>query len=119
MAKDHIPANIYRPHVSAVHCILLWKMPYSIRAFEAMAQEGATTSMQLCILEGMLDTHVPEMLESYASGLMRFNQFCNRLGMLEEVRMPASRHLLTLFVAETRGTRTGKCIWNWLNALHL
>jgi hypothetical protein len=33
--------------------------------------------------------------------------------------MPASRHLLALFVADARGTCTGKCIRNWLNGLHL
>jgi hypothetical protein len=117
--KDRIPTNVYRPHVPAAHRILLWTTPHSVRAFEAMAQEGATAAMQSRVLEGVLDAHVPETLESYASGLTRFTQFCDRLGTSEEARMPASRHLLALFVAEARGTCTGKCIRNWLNGLHL
>jgi hypothetical protein len=90
-----------------------------VRTFEAMDREGATAAMQSRVLEGMLDAHVPETLESYASGLTRFTQFCDRLGTSEEARMPASYHLLALFVAEARGTCTGKCIRNWLNGLHL
>jgi hypothetical protein len=118
-ARDRVPENAYRPHVPAAHRILLWTTPHSVRAFEAIDREGATAALQSRVLEAMLDAHVPETLESYTSGLTCFTQFCDRLGTSEEARMPASRHLLALFVTDARGTCTGKCIRNWLNGLHL
>ncbi|KAJ7602676.1 hypothetical protein FB45DRAFT_1046703 [Roridomyces roridus] len=51
------------------------------------------------------------------AGLLHFTQFCNRLRIPERDRMPASRALLSGFVAEAAGTCTGKCIRNWLNGL--
>jgi hypothetical protein len=118
-AKDLVQEKIYRPHVPAAHCILLWTTLHSTHAFNVMDREGASVAMQSRVLDGMLDAHVPETLESYASGLRCFTQFCNRLGMSEEVHMPASRRLVALFVAEACGTCMGNCIHNWLNGLHL
>ncbi|KAF5384193.1 hypothetical protein D9615_003124 [Tricholomella constricta] len=55
--------------------------------------------------------------QSYGAGLLRFTQFCDRLRILEEQRMPASDLLLSIFVADASGSHSGNCVRNWLNGL--
>jgi hypothetical protein len=63
--------------------------------------------------------HVAETRESYGAGLLRFHQFCDREGFDEAARMPASRFLLSAFVAQAVGTCSGKAIRGWLSGLRL
>jgi hypothetical protein len=80
---------------------------------------GASLEEQVLLFEGLVGAHVPETLESYGASLTHFHQFCDRHNVAEDARMPASRHLLALFISEVRGTCTGSCIRNWLCGLHL
>jgi hypothetical protein len=84
-----------------------------------LEQAGASLKEQVLLFEGLAGVHVPETLESYGAGLTRFHQFCDRHDVAEDVRMPASRQLLALFISEARGTCTGSCIRNWLCGLRL
>ena len=51
----------------------------------------------------------PSSKITYAAGILRFNQFCDKYGINEEDRMPASYALLCAFIAEYKG---------WLSGIH-
>ncbi|KAF7373704.1 hypothetical protein MSAN_00581400 [Mycena sanguinolenta] len=118
-ARNVLAPSVFRPHVPADRRILLWTAPYSMRAHSALAAHRIPLDSQSKLFETLLGAHVPETLESYGAGLLRFHQFCDRLSIPESDRMPADRHLLSAFVADAAGSCTGKCIRNWLNGLHL
>ncbi|KAJ6516105.1 hypothetical protein C8R45DRAFT_231702 [Mycena sanguinolenta] len=118
-AQNFLAPSVFRPHVPADRRILLWTAPYSLRAHSALAAHRVPLDSQPKLFETLLGAHVPETLESYGTGLLRFHQFCDRLAIPEPDRMPADRHLLSAFVADAAGSCTGKCIRNWLNGLHL
>ncbi|KAJ7274807.1 hypothetical protein C8J57DRAFT_1592157 [Mycena rebaudengoi] len=84
-----------------------------------MQDAGVTLSLQRRVFETLLLAHVPETRETYAAGLLRFHQFCDRESISESARMPADRFLLSAFVAEAVGTCSGGAIRNWLNGLRL
>ncbi|KAJ7279751.1 putative tyrosine recombinase [Mycena rebaudengoi] len=107
-ARNFLRASVYRPLVAADRRVLLWT---SLRGF--------TLGLQRRIFETLLQAHVAETRESYGAGLLRFHQFCDREGFDEAARMPASRFLLSAFVAQAVGTCSGKAIRGWLSGLRL
>ncbi|KAJ7049397.1 hypothetical protein C8F01DRAFT_1265473 [Mycena amicta] len=117
--KDTVAPSPLRPEVPADRRLLMWLTPHSLETHAAMHEAGISPDLQIRIFEGLLSSHVPETRESYAAGLKRFVQFCDRNAISESARMPADRFLLSAFVAEAIGTCTGKCIRNWLNGLQL
>ncbi|KAJ7241004.1 hypothetical protein B0H12DRAFT_47120 [Mycena haematopus] len=88
-------------------------------AHHALAALRILLLAQAKIYETLLGAHDPETLESYGVDLLRFHQFCDRLGIPESDRMPADCSLLSTFVADVAGSCTGKCIRSWLDGLHL
>jgi hypothetical protein len=62
---------------------------------------------------------VPKTLESYGAGLLRFHQFCDQESIPENRRMPASHILLSAFISEWCGKKSGKTIRNWLGGIRL
>ncbi|KAJ7843852.1 hypothetical protein B0H13DRAFT_2364557 [Mycena leptocephala] len=84
----------FRPHVPADRRVLLWTAPYSAHAHSALQEQQVPLNLQARIFETLLGTHVAEIRESYGAVLLRFAQFCNRLGVDESARMPAPRFLL-------------------------
>ncbi|KAF5368148.1 hypothetical protein D9615_010187 [Tricholomella constricta] len=55
--------------------------------------------------------------QSYGAGLLRFTQFCDRLRVSENLRMPASDALLSAFIADASSSCSGACVRNWLSGL--
>ena len=55
---------------------------------------------------------------TYAAGLLRFNQFCDRWQISEGARMPASYALLCAFVGSFKGSTSRKTIKSWLSSVH-
>ncbi|KAF5390649.1 hypothetical protein D9757_002642 [Collybiopsis confluens] len=56
-------------------------------------------------------------ITSYASGLLRFNQFCDKMGIPEVSRMPADDQLIIGFIGFSLGEVSGSCVKNWLSGL--
>ena len=59
----------------------------------------------------------PSSKITYAAGILRFNQFCDKYGINEEDCMPASYALLCAFVAEYKGRQSGSTIKGWLSGI--
>ncbi|KAJ7257975.1 hypothetical protein B0H12DRAFT_1015075 [Mycena haematopus] len=118
-ACNTLAPSPYRPHVPADRRILLWTVPYSMRAHSTLSTHQIPLDVQAKIFQDLLGAHVPETLESYGAGLLRFHQFCDRIGTPEVDRMPADDCLRAAFVFDAAGSCTGKCIRSWLNGLHL
>jgi hypothetical protein len=53
----------------------------------------------------------------YAAGLLRFIQFCDRLGVAESRRVPASEPLLASFIASWAGKISSSTTNSWLSGL--
>lgn len=56
--------------------------------------------------------------DGYASGLLRFTQYCDSIEIPEVSRMPASESLLAAFIAFHAGKVASSTIDNWLAGLH-
>lgn len=54
---------------------------------------------------------------TYAAGLLRFNQFCDRWEISEVARMPASYALLCAFIGNYKGSNSGRTIKSWLSGI--
>ncbi|KAF7319239.1 hypothetical protein HMN09_00261300 [Mycena chlorophos] len=70
------------------------------------------------IIAALHDAFAPGTHDTHASGLLRFHQFCDKLGIDEHTRMPASTELLTAFAAEHIGEVGGGTVKSWLSAVH-
>jgi hypothetical protein len=116
--ENEITPSPFRPPVPANQRILMWTTPHSVDMQVALNSE-LSTSLQRQIFEKILAAFVHETLQSYGAGLLRFTQFCDRHGISERCRMPASAILLSAFIAEYAGSLSGKAIENWLNGLRL
>ncbi|RXW16081.1 hypothetical protein EST38_g9773 [Candolleomyces aberdarensis] len=54
---------------------------------------------------------------TYAAGLLRFTQFCDRWDISEADRMPASYFLLCAFIADFKGRVSGGTVRSWLSGI--
>ncbi|KAJ3764900.1 hypothetical protein FB446DRAFT_517515 [Lentinula raphanica] len=54
---------------------------------------------------------------SSGAGILRFNQFCDLMGVAETLRMPADETLIIGFVGHHMGSKSGSCIKSWLSAI--
>jgi hypothetical protein len=54
---------------------------------------------------------------TYAAGLLRFTQFCDKSNVPENARMPAPHYLLAAFLAEYTGTVSGATTKGWMSGL--
>ncbi|KAL1942665.1 hypothetical protein VTO73DRAFT_4905 [Trametes versicolor] len=66
------------------------------------------------IILGSLETGTKK---NYGAGLLRFTQFCDRLGIPESSRMPAPEPLIAAFVADFAGSVRHDTISGWLSGL--
>ncbi|KAF8574640.1 hypothetical protein K439DRAFT_1649736 [Ramaria rubella] len=67
----------------------------------------------------MISTVVKKTRGNWGAGILRFNQYCDSIGVPEEGRMPAPEILLCLFVANYgAGSVSNDCINGWLAGLH-
>lgn len=116
--ENQIAPSEYRPLVPADRRLLLWTTPHSLVAQQQL-DDKISRRLQTLIYEKTLSSTVLGTRESYGAGLLRFNQFCNREGITESRRMPASAVLLGAFIADVSGKHTGACIRGWMSGLQL
>jgi hypothetical protein len=118
IAGNEINPSIYRPHVPASHRIFQWSSPHCERA-QIELDHHISQRLQISIFRSLSRSVVPETLESYGAGLLRFHQFCDREQIPEAQRMPASYILLSAFISDFAGKQSGKTIRSWLSGLRM
>lgn len=114
--ENRIVHSDHRPNVSAADRLFCWTTPFAIQRhteiFNDLPPELADYAHS-----AIRGTLAPNSKSSYAAGLLRFTQFCDRWDIPEPDRMPASYALLCAFVGKHKGTRLGGSIKNWLSGL--
>ncbi|KAF5372755.1 hypothetical protein D9615_010129 [Tricholomella constricta] len=106
----------YRPLVPADQRLLLWTAPQSTVAQNDINSQ-IPADFQPLLYTRFLDSLSDSTRQSYGAGLLHFTQFCDRLRIPEDQRMPASDLLISAFIADASGSHSGNCIRNWLNGL--
>jgi hypothetical protein len=106
----------FRPRVMAVDRLLSWRTPYGLSHDQSLLAElpPALAESAKMSIAGAL---APSSRSSYAAGLLRFNQFCDKWQISEGARMPASYALLCAFIGNYKGTTSGKTIKSWLSGI--
>ena len=100
----------------AVDRLFSWRTPYGLSHDESLLAElppALVESAKISIM-GALAT---SSRSTYAAGLLRFNQFCDKWLISEGARMPASYALLCAFIGNHKGTTSGKTIKSWLSGI--
>ncbi|KAJ7286577.1 hypothetical protein C8J57DRAFT_1119187, partial [Mycena rebaudengoi] len=116
--ENYLAPSSYRPHVAANQRLLLWTTPHSLLA-QGRRDAEISRRLQTLMLQELLTSTEQDTRQAYGAGLLRFNQFCDREGISESCRMPASDILLGAFISDHSGKISGKAIRNWLNGLRL
>ncbi|KAF5386129.1 hypothetical protein D9615_002403 [Tricholomella constricta] len=106
----------YRPVVPADQRLLLWTTPHSLEAQNALNSQIPVEN-QSQVYHLLLESLSESTRQSYGAGLLRFTQFCDRLRISENLRMPASDALLSAFIADASSSCSGACVRNWLSGL--
>ncbi|KAF5346278.1 hypothetical protein D9757_014841 [Collybiopsis confluens] len=105
-----------RPSVRAQDRIHAWLTPYAIDK-----RRSQSAKYPAKIIESgeraMITALSSNTITSYASGLLRFNQFCDKMGIPEVNRMPANDQLIIGFIGFSLGEVSGSCVKNWLSGL--
>jgi hypothetical protein len=117
--NNSISPSPLRPHVIAKNRITHWKTPYSITSYHHLTSFFPPKTIHRW--QDVLSASVEERTrENYGAGLLRFNQFCDKYNIHENLRMPASEALLCLFIAN-QGARTvsDHTITSWLMGLEM
>ncbi|TFK70875.1 hypothetical protein BDN72DRAFT_765868 [Pluteus cervinus] len=116
LSKNFISHNSLRPQVLARDRLRLWSTPYSIEHHETVFS-SLPENLAAKTLDTIFTAHAPSTQSSYGAGILRFSQFCDRHGISEANRMPASYILLTAFIADHKGTVSGNTIKSWMSSL--
>jgi hypothetical protein len=108
--------NPLRPRVMAVDRIYSWRTPYGLSHDDSLLAElpPALVESAKMSITGALAT---SSRSTYAAGLLRFNQFCDRWQISEGTRMPASYALLCAFIGNHKGATSGRTIKSWLSGI--
>ena len=106
----------FRPRVSAVDRIFSWRTPYGLSHDESLLAQlppALVDSAKMSIMGSLAISS----RSTYAAGLLRFHQFCDKWQISEGARMPASYALLCAFIGNYKGTISGKTIKSWLSGI--
>ncbi|KAJ3981028.1 hypothetical protein F5890DRAFT_1418456 [Lentinula detonsa] len=113
---NEIVNNPFRPNVHSVDRLHAWTTPYSQekRLKDSKHLHPAIYhSAELLWSKGIVDVSK----SNYAAGLLRFSQFCDRMGVSEKDRMPASEVLISGFMGSHSGNCSGPTMRAWLSGL--
>ncbi|KAJ3774000.1 hypothetical protein FB446DRAFT_686865 [Lentinula raphanica] len=114
--RSSIIPNPLRPNVRAKDRIHTCSTPYSIQQRSSNIEKyplDLIESGQKAVSAGLADS----TKSSYGAGILRFNQFCDSMGVAENLQMPADETLIIGFVGHHMGSRSGSCIKSWLSAI--
>jgi hypothetical protein len=111
-----LASSSFRPRVMAVDRLFSWRTPYGLSHDKSLLAElpPALAESAKMSITGALAT---SSRSTYAAGLLRFNQFCDRWEISEVARMPASYALLCAFIGNYKGSNSGRTIKSWLSGI--
>ena len=96
--------------------LLSWLTPYGLSHDETLLAElppALVESAKLSITGAL----AMSTCSTYAAGILRFNQFCDKWEISEVARMPASYALLCAFIGNYKGVTSGRTIQSWLSGI--
>ncbi|RXW17778.1 hypothetical protein EST38_g8068 [Candolleomyces aberdarensis] len=110
-----LPSSL-RPAVAARDRISHWVTPFSLSQLDSMRAKISFDSIRkinIAAVSSLAET----TRTGYGSGLLRFTEFCDREGISEYSRMPASSTLLAAFVADQASKTSSSSINSWMSAV--
>ena len=101
------------PHCAAKDHLTLWHPVTTHTASQTLTQEDVQQiySVISCAWRDLTK-------ETYVSGLLVFHTFCNIRQIPEDLQGPASKHLLSAFIASLASTYASPTITNYINGVH-
>nr|GAT43217.1 predicted protein [Mycena chlorophos] len=114
LGNAHRPSPL-RPQVAARMRLLAWQTPYG--AGNIVAHKHLPPADMAKSRASILASLAPNSQSTYAAGLLRFTQYCDRSNISEHLRMPAQPFLLCCFIADSIGSHGLKSAKNWLNGV--
>lgn len=112
-----IVASSWRPHVLASDRLHQWFTPQTKAFHDSIAGALPETTLRK-LFEVMVYSLDQSTRDGYGAGLLRFTQFCDKAGVSEEDRMPASSVLLSGFAADAAGKVASTTVDNWFAGIH-
>ncbi|KIY51570.1 hypothetical protein FISHEDRAFT_36646 [Fistulina hepatica ATCC 64428] len=114
--ENWIAPSPLRPNCAAADRIFLWKTPAALALDESLREES--DRLREGFWRSLKESYAEATRSSYGAGLLRFNQFCDWLGINEARRMPCDATLLASFIGWWAERTSGPAINNWLSGLH-
>src|SRR5882724_3300818 len=95
-----LPSTLH-PHVSATQHFIHWMTPFGLTKIAELNTHlpPLIITCQRVVLGKAVNAKTPS---NYSAGLLQFTQFCDNMGILKELRMPAPEWLLSHFIT-TKG----------------
>jgi hypothetical protein len=117
--SSSISKSTLRPHVFAHQRVSSWKTSHGIHFRAKLA--SFFTPKAIAAFEHVISASVEQdTRRNYGAGLLHFTQFCDRFNIPECLRMPASEHLLAMFVSISgAGHVSPDTITSWLSGLQM
>ena len=109
-------SSSYCPHVLASDQLQFWSSPYAISRRNAIISHiPATISANL--MDVMLVSLEEKTQSNYGARLLCFTQFCDTHGIAKADHCPASKVLISAFIASYAGLCSSDCINSWLSGI--
>jgi hypothetical protein len=115
--NNKITSSALRPHVLAGDRLLEWITPHAI-GMALSFEEEFPSIVRTREFEVLTSSSDPSTHSGYGAGLLRFMQYCDKHGIEEEKRMPASESLIVSFAADAAGCVSLSALNTWLAGLH-
>ena len=108
--------STFRPKVPAKDRLSAWHSPYAIARKEQLMLE-LPPSVVDAAFSIIPRSYAPSTRTDYASGIQKFNDYCDSKGVSETSRVPASPALLAAFVSEYAGANPGTTVKAWISGI--
>ena len=105
-----------RPRVAAADRLFAWHTPHGI-THDNILHHALPPQLAELAKTSIMGAWAPSTRSTYAAGILRFTQFCDKWSIPESTRMPASYALLCAFIGEYKGMVSGKTIKSWLSGI--
>ncbi|KAF7295754.1 hypothetical protein HMN09_01117900 [Mycena chlorophos] len=113
---NEIAHSQFRPPVLAKNRLRQWSSP-AMEAFKADLEARFLAERAAKMMDAIFDGFAPNTHETYASGLLRFHQYCDKLDIPEANRIPASTQLLLAFITEHIAEVGGGTVKSWMSGV--
>ncbi|KAK7054045.1 hypothetical protein R3P38DRAFT_3254596 [Favolaschia claudopus] len=113
---NEIVNNEFRPQVLAADRLRCWSSPFA-KEHDAEFRKHFPEEVVNKTYAALFASFDPNTQSTYAAGLLRFHQFCDRHEIPERARMPGSYFLLAAFIADLVGSVDGGTVKSWMSGI--